>query len=229
MKPAQPNQSLIDGLACLQFLAAHDGPIGCRDLARQMGLETTRVNRLLGTLSFLGLAEQDAERRYQSGPGMHVLSAQALKGSRLLQRALPVLEPLRRTKLTVALGVLWRDQVCYLYHGEPGRPITEGVFHFDLFPAEQSAIGLMLLARQKNPAGLSATTRRRLPSIRRDDYCFLERPEADNALAVSIGTPAVAALAFAGAFKESETAPLLTQLRAAATRIAAAPTLSKTP
>jgi DNA-binding IclR family transcriptional regulator len=220
VKPAQPNQSLIDGLACLQALAVSDGPVGCRELARQLGLETTRVNRLLGTLSFLGLAEQDAARRYHPGPGMHVLSAQALKGSRLLQRALPVLETLRRPGFTVALGVLWRDQVCYLFHGKPGRPLAEGVFHFDLFPAEQSAIGLTLLAAQKKPLGLSAATRRLLPGIRAAGHCFLARPTADNALAVPIGSPASAALALAGPITARSTAPLLTELHAAAARIA---------
>jgi DNA-binding IclR family transcriptional regulator len=223
MQPAQPNQSLIDGLACLQALAAAGGSIGCRELARQLGLEPTRVNRLLGTLSYLGLAEQTLERRYQPGPGMHVLSAQALKGSRLLQRALPVLRQLRRTKLVVALGVLWREEVCYLFHTKPGQSFAEGAFHFDLFPAEQSAIGLVLLAHRENLPGLTAATRRQLPRIRREGYCFLERTTGDNALAVAVGTPPVAALALAGKFTPQELPDLLPTLQSAAARIAENP------
>jgi len=91
MLPAQPNQSLIDGLACLQQLASEREPVGGRELARDLGLEPTRVHRLLRTLAHLGLAQQDAQRRYRPGPGIHVLAAQAMFGSGLLRRALPVL------------------------------------------------------------------------------------------------------------------------------------------
>ncbi|PZU27671.1 MAG: transcriptional regulator, partial [Stenotrophomonas sp.] len=33
---AQPNQSLIDGIATLQALASSPEPVGCRELARQL-------------------------------------------------------------------------------------------------------------------------------------------------------------------------------------------------
>ena len=39
MLPAQPNQSLIDGLECLQALSSTDRPVGSRELARMLGLE----------------------------------------------------------------------------------------------------------------------------------------------------------------------------------------------
>ena len=122
MLPAQPNRSLIDGLACLQALAGTSGAVGCRELGRRLGLETTRVNRLLKTLAALGLAAQGQDRKYRPGPGIHVLAAQALFGSGLLRRAIDPLEDLHRFGLTVALGVLWRDHVAYLYHAEAGMP-----------------------------------------------------------------------------------------------------------
>jgi len=58
--PAQPNLSLINGLTCLQELIASPSLVGSRELARRLGLEPTRVNRLLGTLAQLGLAEPSA-------------------------------------------------------------------------------------------------------------------------------------------------------------------------
>lgn len=201
MIPAQPNQSLIDGLACLQALAAADQPVGVRELARQLNLETTRVSRLLGTLAHLGLAEKNANRKYRTGPGMHVLSAQSLRGSRLLQKAWPALRALRKEKLTVALGVLWQDQVCYLYHGRPDHAFEEGVFHFDLFPAHKSTIGQVLLAAR--PELASPELAPLLQEIREQGYAYLDRGQGERTVGVPVGHPAVAGLAFAGQFPAS--------------------------
>lgn len=217
MLPAQPNQSLIDGLACLQGIATAGKSTGVRELARELGLETTRVSRLLGTLAHLGLVEKDADRKYRTGPGMHVLSAQSLKGSRLLEKAWPALRELASDDLTVALGVLWREQVCYLYHGKPGSPFEEGVFHFDLFPAVKSTIGLVLLAHRSGPApkGMAAELRQ----IRQQGFCRLDRGGDERSLAVPVGNPAVAAIAFAGSFFERSTPALLKRLQTAALAI----------
>ncbi|MBI1519690.1 IclR family transcriptional regulator, partial [Escherichia coli] len=35
---SQPNQSLIDGIRCLQYLVSSDRAIGCRELARLMDI-----------------------------------------------------------------------------------------------------------------------------------------------------------------------------------------------
>ena len=63
-------------------------------MARQLGLEPTRVNRLLKTLAHLGMARQDPDRKYLPGPAMHVLSALSLFGSGLIRRAIGPLESL---------------------------------------------------------------------------------------------------------------------------------------
>lgn len=85
---SQPNQSLIDGIRCLQYLVSSDKAIGCRELARQMGMNSTRVNRLLMTMASVGLTMQDEHRRYLPGPGIHALAAQAIRGSSLFAQAL---------------------------------------------------------------------------------------------------------------------------------------------
>jgi DNA-binding IclR family transcriptional regulator len=146
VKPAQPNQSLIDGLACLQALASHAQPVGSRELGRMLGLEPTRVNRLLKTLAFVGLAQQDENRKYLPGPGIHALAAQSLRGSGLIRRALGPLESLFDLDLQVAMGVLWGDQVCYLYHHSPGETAAQGIGREPLFPASSSGLGQALLA-----------------------------------------------------------------------------------
>ena len=89
MKPklnAQPNKSLIDGITTLQALATSPDPVGCRELARRLDIDPIKVNRLLKTLAYLGIARQTADRKYTAGPGMHVLAAQSLFASGLIRR-----------------------------------------------------------------------------------------------------------------------------------------------
>lgn len=143
---SQPSQSLIDGITTLQALASSLEPIGCRELARMLELDVTRVNRLLRTLAFLGIARQTANREYTAGPGMHVLAAQSLFASGLVRRALPGLEALRRFGHTVAMGVLWRDSVSYMFHAPPGIKASGGLGRIGLLPATTSSIGMALLA-----------------------------------------------------------------------------------
>jgi DNA-binding IclR family transcriptional regulator len=110
-------------------------------------MEHTRVNRLLGTMRFLGLAEQTPDRKYVPGAGLSVLAAMGLRGNRLLKVALPHLERLvAEVNRGVALGVLWRTQVCYLYFGWPGMPVEVSLAGAGAWPAQDSSIGHVLLA-----------------------------------------------------------------------------------
>jgi hypothetical protein len=131
---AQPNKSLIDGIATLQALATSPDPVGSRELARRLNIDSVKVNRLLKTLAYLGIARQTADRKYTAGPGMHVLAAQSLFASGLIRNALPVLEGLRRFGHTVALGVLWQDNVSYLFHAPPGIEASRGLGRIGLLP-----------------------------------------------------------------------------------------------
>ena len=148
---------------------------------------------------------------------MHVLSAQSLRGSRLLQKAWPALSALRKEKLTVALGVLWQDQVCYLYHGRPDQAFEQGVFHFDLFPAEKSTIGQVLLAER--PELTPPSLANQLQLIREQGYAYLDRGRGERSVGVVVGHPAVAGLAFAGRFPESKIPRLVKLLQTAVTTI----------
>lgn len=210
MLPAQPNQSLIDGLAVLQALAGSRAPVRGAELSRALGLEMTRVNRLLKTLAHLGLAAQDPDRRYRSGPGLHVLAAMSLYGSGLMRRALPHLTAWDRP-WTLALGVLWRDRVAYLWFAAPGAGAERAMGQVGLYPATRSSIGLCLLARLE-PAALEehlagsdlegmadrADLDRRLAQIRADGFAVVH----DSSHGPSVGlalTDGSAALACTGA------------------------------
>lgn len=149
---SQPNQSLIDGIRCLQYLVSSDRAIGCRELARLMNINTTRVNRLLMTMASIGLTMQDEQRRYLPGPGIHALAAQAIRGSALFSQALPQLERHAPKEIVVALGVLWEDQVIYIYHASPGSPPGQALAGFRMLPAWQSVIGMSLLASESDEA-----------------------------------------------------------------------------
>ena len=227
MLPAQPNQSLIDGLACLQQLASQAEPVGGRELARELGLEPTRVNRLLRTLAHLGLAQQDDKRKYRTGPGIHVLAAQAMFGSGLLRRALPVLEQLRHHRHTVALGVLWRDRVAYLYHASPGTPPGEALGRVGLYPALRSGIGLALLAQLDAPrlreqlgGRVPRNTASSLKHVRTQGYALVEQEQPGHrSLGVGLRPHHGAAIAASGTFADQDIPTLAAALSAAAQRI----------
>ena len=87
MLPAQPNRSLMDGIRCLQILSSNPGPLGARELARRLNMETTRAHRLLKTLAHMGMARQNRNAKYMPGPAMHVLAAQSLYSSGLIGKA----------------------------------------------------------------------------------------------------------------------------------------------
>jgi DNA-binding IclR family transcriptional regulator len=232
---AQPNQGLIDGIATLQALATSSEPIGCREIARQIGIDPTKVNRLLKTLTYLGIARQTANRKYTAGAGMHVLAAQSLFASGLIRRALPVLESLRKFGHTVALGVLWNDNVSYLFHAPPGIDASRAVGRIGLLPATTSGIGIILLSeltdnmvrgiyKDRNipqyPDGIDQLLSK-LNEVRNLGYARVHVADDRDyhVVAVSTGNPAHAGLALSGWIPEAATDALVETLRQAAMEI----------
>lgn len=223
MTTARPNLSMIHGMDCLQAVAAAGGrPVGTRELARQLRLEHTRVHRAVGTLCLLGLLEQTPDRKYRPGPALHVLAAQSLKGSRLLQAALPLLAVFREEKFTVALGVLWQEQVCYLIHARPPQKLEAGIGTHDLHPATRSSLGLVLLAASSAPASVERTAEE-LAAVERTRRTGVGRilfPNGELSLAVPVGTPAFAAIGVSRqGLAAADEAGVIARLRAAAAAI----------
>jgi DNA-binding IclR family transcriptional regulator len=202
---SQPNHGVLDGLLCLEALAVAGEGVGTRALARQLGLHPVRVNRLLKSLAEKGFARQDADRRYMPGPAFHVLAALATHGSGLLRRALPHLQALAVSQnATVALGVLWRDQVCYLYHGDARTPPAEALGRTQLHPAATSSIGVILMDPARGHACLRHGTEAR-PHL---------------SIAVPVANPAIAGLACTAVPVTTHLPPLIERLHATATEIA---------
>lgn len=232
---AQPNQSLIDGIATLQALATSTEPVGTRELARRLGFEVTRVNRLLRTLAYLGIARQTADRKYTPGPGMHVLAAQSLFASGLIRRALPPLNQLRLFGLTVALGVLWRDNVTYLFHAPQGTDVSEALGRI-VVPATRGGIGMALLAALSDeevrhlyahatdiprfPQGLEPLLRE-LMEIRANGYArvLVDPQQKFHTIAITVGDPVHSAIGVSGWIPKANTKKIVSALRAAASKI----------
>jgi DNA-binding IclR family transcriptional regulator len=190
MLPSQPNLSLMHGFHCLQIVVAADRPIGSREVARAAGLEHTRVNRLLKTLAHMGMLRLTPDRKYAPGPGIHLLSAQSLRGSGLLAAALPVLRSLQAPGRLVAFGVLWEDKVCYLVHAPHGTDPADALGAHSPYDAGESIIGLAVLAflppeslpRRLDTPELRRTYRR----IRETGYAFLRKPDGDLSIAAPV-------------------------------------------
>lgn len=234
MRPAQPNQSLIDGLAALQVLAARNRPIGSRELARVLDIEPTRANRLLKSLAYVGMAEQDSSRKYRPGPGIHVLAAQALHGSDLLPRAVGPLEKLLPLGHMVALGVLWHTEVCYLYFSRAGDTPGQMLGREAAYPAADSGLGLAMLAAlddkdvaerysaAKGAAGDRAELEgaggllAQLEETRVNGFA-LTRGYGEpliRTVGVTLGSPVVAAVGLSGVINDEEVPQLVDHLRA---------------
>lgn len=227
--PAQPNHSLIDGMAVLQALAARGRPVSGLELAGALGLEKTRVNRILKTLAWLGMARVAPGRKYMPGDGMHILAAQSLYASGLLRLAIPRLEKLHATGCIVAMGVLWRDRVSYFYHHTPGTDTLAGLGALGFYPAGASSIGMALLAQQPeaevaalfDDGGIAGVTGTRqdllaaLAVIRQHGFADLRTNERSLAVPLNAHT----AIALSGRLSDARTAKLLPLLQDTAARI----------
>ena len=233
MLPRQPNQSVIDGFRCLQFVVSNEEPCRVTQLAAELDLEQTRVHRLLRTLGHLGLVVQTDGRRYAPGPAIPVLAAQTLHASHFADKALPQLEALRRAVgLTVAMGVLWERSVSYLYHGGAKARLEEAIGGHGLWPASQSGLGIACLARMTDAEvairykGHSFPGFRTMKSLRAElaktrtqGYAFVHTVGDERTLAVSLPNSPSLALGVTGTLRPAEIPKLLPQLRASASAV----------
>jgi DNA-binding IclR family transcriptional regulator len=237
---SQPNQSLIDGLACLQTLAMHAEPMACRALARDLELNVMRANRLLRTLADIGLAHQDAKRRYTIGPAIHTLAAQSMFASGLLKRAIKPLRRMGKPGQLIALGVLWQRSVTYLYHGLHGGDVEDALGKVTLFPATRSSVGMVLLAEQSDKVIREMYRDEPIPGYRnitallneirqtrKQGYACLTHDNVDKpahlTIAVTVGQPVTAAIAISGMPVDEPIEAIVEQLQEASHIIAPPP------
>lgn len=100
----------------LEALVERRQPVGVSELARALGLDKSRVYRLLLTLKAKGYLEQDpATRKYMVGPKLVVLSSRILGNNDLYVQARPVMKKVRKgTGETVHLAVRMEDHAVYI-------------------------------------------------------------------------------------------------------------------
>ncbi len=233
----QVNQSIIDGMSVLQSLAVATGPVGGAELAKTLQMEPTKVNRLLKTLASIGITQQTTGRKYQPGPGMHVLATQALYASGLLRNSLQELEALSYYGRNVALGVLWNHSVSFLYHARPGMASSEAIGRIGLKEATTSGIGMVLLADLSDEQVIALyhdqdipgfgrdldKLLRQLAEIRKQGYARVqvtpELPIANSkpshTIAVAVGQPVGSAIALSGWISPHDTAEIVQELNKA--------------
>lgn len=230
---SQLNLSLIHGIETLQGIASSDHPVGSRELSRMLELDITKVNRMLRTLAYLGLVRQTPDRKYTSGPGMHVLAAQSLYATGYIQNAIKPLESLKGLGLIVAMGVLWQDKVTYLYHALPGMDSVDAMGRLSYYPATLSGVGLSLLSELDDDEISHLYEGKTIEGFN-DDFILLvkkineirtlgySRVETTNptlkssktyTIAVNVGQPVYSAIALSGWLPEESTDELVSVLR----------------
>jgi DNA-binding IclR family transcriptional regulator len=199
--PTQQIDGLIDGIAVLQELAASKTPIPGVELAARLNLTPTRISRILKTFAYLGFTHCNSSRKYTIGPAMHVMAAQSMAASGLLRRAFEYLELLSDDYVTVALAVLWKRKVYYLFHKAGNVKPFEGIGSNLLYNAEISSPGMALLAeysdemlREIFSESEYSELRSRIKDVRREGFALIEREE-HYSVAIAIGSPGYAALA----------------------------------
>ena len=215
--PAQPVKGLQDGIIVMQQLANMREPVSGIEISRELGIEKTRVNRILKTLTSLGIAYRTASRKYSIGPGMHVLAAQSLGASGLFRVSIKHLEELDKLGHLIALGVLWRDKVSYLFHHTPGTSFQEGIGKTSIYPAVNSSLGMVLLSEKsdeeireiygsREDLGRHANCKellKEISEIRKKGYVAIKSGNGFG-IAVKIGNPAYAAIGISGQIKPKE-------------------------
>ncbi len=161
---------------------------------------------------------KDRYGRYLPGPGIHALAAQALYGSGLVQRALGPLAGLSDLGLSVALGVLWRGSVSYLYHASPGMDPIEGVGRIGVHAAMRSGLGQVLLADQAARGApdeaLYGVPRDALLRWHELGYALTSGVlPGERTVAVALGARPNAAVGLAGVFADAKVPTLVRRLR----------------
>ncbi|AWB65252.1 transcriptional regulator [Saccharobesus litoralis] len=231
----QLNQSLIDGIATLQELALSSNPVGCRELARQLQMDPTRVNRLLQTLEHIGIARKTAKRKYMPGPGMHVLAAQSLFASGLINHCIEPLESLKKFGHIVALGMQWRDHISYLYHALPGMSSDQALGRMGLYPASAGGIGMAIFSTLTDsqiraiyqhmdeipayPEGIEALLAE-VNKTRENGYAYVETVEnTRQTVAVPVGNPAFCAIGVSGWIPATAVPEIYAELKIVAEKI----------
>ncbi|WP_326568639.1 IclR family transcriptional regulator [Amycolatopsis rhabdoformis] len=139
--------ALRNGLAVLQLLARHAGPVSAATVARDLHLPRSTTYHLLNELVAAGfVAHLPAERRYGLGIAAFELGSAYLRHDPLERLAAPLLRKLvDRVGHTAHLGVLHGNESLYLIKERPARPETLVTDVGVRLPAQLTASGRAIL------------------------------------------------------------------------------------
>ncbi|MFT6434660.1 MAG: DNA-binding IclR family transcriptional regulator [Candidatus Azotimanducaceae bacterium] len=234
LMPRQPNKSLIDGLKVLQFAISYPQGVGVNTIATELGIDTTKVHRLLRTLAAGGYLRQIKGRKYVPDAAIAVLAAQAMQGAGFVDHVYPILDELHKsTGMLVAYGMLWNRQVTYLYHAKPGIKAGMGLAGHTLVDATQSRLGLAMLARLSQGELELRYTKKEIPGfssfkellgklkmIQENGYIYEKtNTKGDKTVAICFEKKPAISIAIAGKINKSKVDFWVKRLRDIETRI----------
>ena len=165
-------QSLTRGLATLDYMTNHTGPVRLTDVASALGVDKSNAAHLLKTLVAAGYARQDGTRRYMASDKL----AAAARREHTLEQIIAVKEAWRDTlEALVAetgecahLAVLVGDRVWYIDKVDSPLPLKVDHPVGTLSPLHCTALGKSFLAfgQAQVPEALPAYTPRTQTSRR---------------------------------------------------------------
>lgn len=162
------NQSVARALVVLNLLAGRAEPMGVREIARQMKIAPSIVQRLVKTLANAGFLEQSGTTlRYAIGyKAFHVGNA-FIGRSSLYSAVMPELYALARQQVSGFLGVLRDNSVVYLATVPSTGPVAINHRPGAQTYLHSTAMGKALLAEMPEKEVRALLTQRPLPRLTR--------------------------------------------------------------
>jgi IclR family acetate operon transcriptional repressor len=166
--------AVLRAMKVLEQLSMSEMPQSARDLAAEINVPKSTVQRLLQTLEHCEAVTQDAQtQRYRLGPFAMQLGMASLRGMDLRGVALPLMRELRdETGETVGLNIRVRDTRMYIEQVESPHLLLAKAEVGRPYPLHTGSPGQVLLAfepedeisRLLSEADYSALTRKTLKS-----------------------------------------------------------------
>lgn len=144
-------QTLRRGLDILEYVLQQDHPVGCTEVARTLGINTSTTSRLLNELVSYGYLHKTQNYQFVSGMRMLQLASRQLQTMSLVQSAVPQAARLvELLRARVYLSVMWQGSIVQLHQAwwQTDQQAEQGWESVDA-PIYATAMGKLLLAYQE--------------------------------------------------------------------------------
>jgi IclR family pca regulon transcriptional regulator len=164
---APPLKSLATALEIVSALAGRGTDVSVAELSRSLGIEKSKVSRVLTTFRRCGwLAQNPRTKSYRVGLRAYALGAEFLYCTDLTRAAMPLMRAIaRRTGLTTALSVLDGTNAFYVAGIEGATPLDFGARIGTPFPIHATAPGHVLLAFSDDAVANDILREPRMPQL----------------------------------------------------------------